>query len=249
VTSPPPLALVVVGASGRLGALVVTEASARPHAFAVVGLVKRADSLAHALTALPGGTAPVVIDLATAGATAAHARACAQAGAPYVVATTGMSVADTEALDLAARTVPVLAAANLSVSAHVAARVVAEVSARLSSYDVEVVEVHHNKKRDAPSGTALLLAKAAATARAHPSPIKCARDGVSPREPGEIGVSAVRGGDVVGEHTVYFYGAGERIEIAHRITDRAVFARGALDAAAFLAAQAPGRYSMSDVVA
>src|SRR5688572_5415813 len=155
-----------------------------------------------------------------------------------------MSADDQRALDDAARSIPVIVAANLSVSAHVAAHIAREAAGRLPSYDAEVVEIHHNKKKDAPSGTALMLAKAVADARKQDASVfKRARDGHAPRVVGEIGVSAVRGGDVVGEHTVFLLGNGERIEIVHRITDRAVFARGAVAAALFLHGKPAGKYT------
>ena len=243
-SAPDAIAVVVVGARGRLGSLVCTEA-AKDARFRVHAQLGRADVLA---SALKGAGRACAIDVATAGATAAHARACADAGVPYVVATTGLTADDERALDDAAKRVAILSAANLSVSAHVAALLVREAAGRLSAYDVEIVEVHHKRKKDAPSGTALMLARAAADARAGAGALKRGRDGVSPRAAGEIGIAAVRGGDVVGEHTAYFLGDGERVEIAHRVTDRAVFARGALAAAAFLVDQRAGRYTMSDVI-
>lgn len=237
VAPPRPVAdVVVLGAKGRLGALTVDAAKAR-------GLQVRGVARGEAL-ALQAGD--VVIDVTTAGSTSAHVQACAAAGVPIVVATTGMSADDERAIDEAAHAVPVIVAANLSVSAHVAAHLVREAAKRLP-YDAEVVEVHHRKKKDAPSGTALMLARAVAEGRAQSANIKRARDGHAPRADGEVGVSAVRGGDVVGEHTVLLLGDGERIEIVHRITDRAVFARGAVAAALFLAGKPAGRYTMSDV--
>lgn len=258
------LALVVLGARGRLGGLVVAEAARRPGAFRVHAALGRGDDVGAACVALP--RPGCVIDLTTAGSTALHARACAERAVPLVVATTGLGADDERALDEAARVIPVLQAANLSVSAHVAAHLAFEASRLLAAprgddaaaeggFDVEVVEIHHRKKKDAPSGTALMLARAAAEGRgqdwAGPGTLRRSRDGHAPRVGGEIGVFGVRGGDVVGEHTVYFLGDGERIEIVHRVTDRGVFARGALDAAAFLAAsgRGPGRYAMADVIA
>jgi 4-hydroxy-tetrahydrodipicolinate reductase len=233
--------LVVVGARGRLGSLVVAEAAKRPADFKIRAQLGRGDALDFA-------GASAVIDVSNASATASIALACSKARVPLVVGTTGLDAAALAALDDAARSIAVLHAANFSVSAHVAA-VLARVAADpLREYDVEVVEVHHKKKQDAPSGTALMLATAAAEGRDQDLVLKRGRDGLSPRSTGEIGVSAVRGGDVVGEHTVYFLGDGERIEIVHRVTDRAVFARGALAAAAFLVGKKPGRYAMADVI-
>lgn len=231
------LTLVVLGAKGRLGSLTIEAAKERGHEARAIA---RGDALD-----LKGASA--VVDVCTAGSTIAHARACMDAKVPLVVGTTGMSADDQRALDDAAKVIPVIVAANLSVSAHVAAHVVRETARRLGSYDAEVVEIHHNKKKDAPSGTALMLARAVAEGRTQDANIKRARDGQAPRALGEIGVSAVRGGDVVGEHTVFFLGSGERIEIVHRITDRAVFARGAVAAALFLQGKSAGKYTMADV--
>jgi 4-hydroxy-tetrahydrodipicolinate reductase len=228
-----------------LGALVVAEAKLRAPDLLVRAALGRGDALALE-------SRDVVIDVTTAGSTAAHARACVERRATLVVATTGMSPDDERALDDAARAIPVLVAANLSVSAHVAASLVRDASRRLPTFDAEVVEVHHKRKLDAPSGTALMLARAAAEGRAQdltaPGVLRTSRQGHAPRAVGEIGVSAVRGGDVVGEHTVLLLGEGERLEVVHRITDRCVFARGALAAALFLSGKAPGRYTMADVV-
>jgi 4-hydroxy-tetrahydrodipicolinate reductase len=232
--------LVVVGARGRLGSLVVAEAEKRPADFKIKAKLGRGDALDFA-------GASAVIDVSNASATASIALACAKAGVPLVVGTTGLVQAAVAALDDAARSIAVLHAANFSVSAHVAAKLVGEAATRLRAYDVEVVEAHHRLKKDAPSGTALMLANAARDAR-QSGELKRGRDGASPRVAGEIGVSAIRGGDVVGEHTVYFLGDGERIEIVHRVTDRAVFARGALAAAAYLVGKKPGRYAMADVI-
>jgi 4-hydroxy-tetrahydrodipicolinate reductase len=230
--------IVVLGARGRLGALAVAAARDAGHDARAIA---RGD-------ALDVRGAAAVIDVCTAGSTVLHAQACIEAKVPLVVGTTGMSADDTRALDDAARAIPVIVAANLSVSAHVAAHIAREAAGRLPSYDAEVVEIHHNKKKDAPSGTALMLARAVADARKQDASVfKRARDGHAPRVQGEIGVSAVRGGDVVGEHTVFLLGNGERIEIVHRITDRAVFARGAVAAALFLQGKSAGKYTMADV--
>ena len=272
-----PVGIVVIGARGRLGRLVLDEVQARI-GVVLVGAVGRTgpspdDAAAHIAVDIAVGSdlgqvlehvaarwptqRVVVVDVATAGATAAHAAAAAAAGVPYVCASTGLSDVDHAALTAAAATVPVLQASNLSPGAHLVAMLAAQ-AARIMGPDAdcEVVEVHHNQKKDAPSGTALLLADAVVDARA----AQCAergiaqrrvhaRDGQAPRQPGDVGVVAVRGGDVVGEHTVTFFADGERVELAHKVSDRRIFAKGALDAAAFLVGRAAGRYRMSDVLA
>ncbi len=237
--------LVVVGARGRLGAL-VTEQAAREGVEVVA--CNRGDLLAAALATSANSRDTVVVDVATAGTTAAHARACADTHTPYLVATTGLSPADLAAVHAASIQCAVLVAANLSVSAHVCAALVRDAALRLRAFDVEIVELHHNKKQDAPSGTALMLAAEVAAARGLKAPAQLSRHGKTLRQHDDVAVHAVRGGDVVGEHTVYFFGEGERVEIAHRVSDRTIFARGALAAARFLAAQQAGLFTMGDVV-
>jgi 4-hydroxy-tetrahydrodipicolinate reductase len=235
--------LVVVGARGRLGSLVVAAARAAGIDVTDVG---RTDDLAAVLAGR--GTGTVVVDVALPGQVDARVRACAQAGVPVVVATTGLSAVELAAIDEAARTIPVLQAANLSPGAHLAALLSTMAARAMPDADVEVVEVHHRKKKDAPSGTALMLVRAVEEGRGPAPRVVKARDGDAPRMPGDIGIVAVRGGDVVGEHTVSFFVDGERVEIAHKVSDRSIFARGALLAAGFLVGRAPGRVTMQDVL-
>jgi 4-hydroxy-tetrahydrodipicolinate reductase len=256
-----PLAVVVVGARGRLGRLVLDEVQARV-GVVLVGAVNRSgpSSDADAVVAVGADLVDVlyrcpmkprvVIDVATAGATAAHAEACAQAGTAYLCASTGISDDDVTALDAAAATVPVIWAPNLSPGAHLVALLAKQAATILGGADVEIVEVHHRKKKDAPSGTALMLADAVRGGRAGAQRLVLSREGEALRQAGDIGVVAVRGGDVVGEHSVCFFGDGERVELSHKVSDRGIFAKGALDAAEFLgAAIEPGRYQMTDVLA
>ena len=233
------LRLAVIGAGGRLGKLVVAEAARATFDVVAIG---RHDDLA---TLLPGVAA--VVDVATPGGTARHAAVCAAAGVPLVVATTGLVGDDHRALDDAAAAIPVLVAANLSPGAHLVALLSAMAAKAMPDADVEIVEVHHRNKKDAPSGTALMLAQAVEHTRGG-ARVVAAREGHAPRAPGDIGVLAVRGGDVVGEHTVCFFVDGERVEIAHKVSDRAIFATGAVRAARFLVGKAPGRYRMTDVL-
>jgi len=168
-----------------------------------------------------------------------------------VIGTTGLAAADEAAIAELARVAPVVFAANFSLGVNLLLGLVRQAARAVADWDAEVVETHHNKKKDAPSGTALMIARAIATARGvdYDQVKRHARDGdVGPRPRGEIGVAAVRGGDVVGDHTAYFFGAAERLEISHRATSRAIFATGALRAAAWVTAQPPGRYDMLDVL-
>jgi 4-hydroxy-tetrahydrodipicolinate reductase len=196
--------------------------------------------------------AAVAVDFSTGDCVAVHAGACAAAGVPLLVGATGFDGASRDALVRAAGVIPVLIAANTSVGVSVVMQLVSTAAARLGpSYDVEIIEAHHRMKRDAPSGTALALGKAIAEARTVSlrDVAACDRAAVSaPRSPGSIGFSSVRGGDIVGEHTVIFATAGERVEITHRATDRATFARGALRAAEWLLGQSAGLYGMEHVL-
>jgi len=155
-------------------------------------------------------------------------------------------------LDAAAKKVPCLLAANMSLGVSVLLRVVRDVAAALGdAYDVEIVEAHHNKKKDAPSGTALALGEAAAAGlgrKLDDVAVHGRRGMVGERTAREIGFHAVRAGDIVGEHTVLFGGQGERVEVRHVATSRDTFARGALRAARFIASRPPGRYTMADVL-
>ena len=198
------------------------------------------------------GVASVWIDFSSPAATAANAAAAARAHAALVVGTTGVGEAGRPALAEAARTIPVVFAANTSVGITVLLKLVAEAARLLGpTFDLEVVETHHRMKRDAPSGTALRLAEALAeaTGRDLSKDARYARQGdVGPRTASEIGIQTLRGGDVVGDHTVFFFGQGERIEITHRASSRDTFAHGAVRAARWAHDRAPGLYDMRDVL-
>ncbi len=197
---------------------------------------------------LARGEVDVVIDFSAAGAVATTADACAAAGVALMLGTTGFDADARQRLDLAARHVPVLVAPNTSLALNVLLELVRRGAAALpASYDIEVVESHHRHKVDAPSGTALALGEAAAAGRGEvlPRPPTLTGSAPGPRG-GGIGFGVVRGGDVVGEHDVRFLGAGEQLRLMHVATDRAIFARGAVSAALWLAKQPPGTYRMAD---
>jgi 4-hydroxy-tetrahydrodipicolinate reductase len=193
----------------------------------------------------------VVVDFSTpAGFDAALAH-CRGHRIALVSGTTGLDAKQKAALESAAREIPVLHAANFSLGIAVLTRVLREAVATLPDWDLEIVEAHHARKVDAPSGTALALGRAAAAARGQDFDKVAvrARDGqVSTRPPGAIGFASVRAGDIVGEHTAILAITGERLELAHRASDRTIFARGALAAAAWLAGKSPGAYSLDDVL-
>ncbi len=265
-----PRRLLVSGISGRMGAAVVRAVRDDVRFSVVGGTVRPGSGRVGKDAGVVSGAGPlgapvfedveaafakvrpdVVIDFSHPDATAECADLCAQRGAALVVGTTGLSGAVRERLDRAARSTAVVLSPNMSVGINVLFDVAAHLVRVLGEgWDVEVVELHHRQKRDAPSGTALRLAEVLARAAGRDaSAFRLARAGeVGPRTAGEIGVQTLRGGDVVGEHTVYVLADGERIEVTHRASSREQFARGAVRAAAWACAQQPGLYSMQDVL-
>jgi 4-hydroxy-tetrahydrodipicolinate reductase len=211
-----------------------------------------ADASAALKAAAGSASGAVAVDFSLGGAVAAHAQACAAAGVAMLVGTTGYDTAARAALERAAAKIAVLIAPNTSVGVAVLSQLAAQAALALGeAYDVEISEAHHRSKRDAPSGTALGLGETVARVRGRSLNEVAVYDrhGVDgPRKDGSIGFSVVRGGDIVGEHTVTFAGAGERLEITHRAWDRMTFARGALRAAAWLKGRPPGLYGMQDVL-
>ena len=197
-------------------------------------------------TEAPPEDAGVLIEFTTPDATVGHLAH----GLPHVIGTTGLSEEQLLRVEDAAKNVPIVLAPNMSVGVNLLREVVRDLAAKLEGYDIEVVEAHHRHKKDAPSGTALLLARAAAGGRNEKleDVAVYGREGFSPREPGEIGVHALRGGAVVGEHRLVFYSDGEEVEVVHRALSRRTFADGALRAAKFAANAKPGLYGMPDVL-
>jgi len=198
------------------------------------------------------GTAEVWIDFSVPAATLANVEAAVAAGAAMVIGTTGLSATDKDKIASAAKHVPIVLTPNFSVGVNVLIKLVADAARLLgSAYDVEVVETHHRHKRDAPSGTALRLGEAAAegSGRDFAKVARFERHGeIGPRTGEEIGMQTLRGGDVVGDHTVFFLGQGDRIEITHRASSRDTFAHGAVRAALWLAGKKPGLFDMRDVL-
>jgi 4-hydroxy-tetrahydrodipicolinate reductase len=196
--------------------------------------------------------ADVVIDFTSPVASVAHAEQAAKSGKALVIGTTGLDAAQTKAVATAARRVPIVWASNMSPAVTMLLALVEEAARRLGDdYDIEVLEMHHRHKVDAPSGTALALGRAAAAGRgidvaARSQRVRDGHTGARPR--GDIGFATLRGGDVVGDHVVIFAGEGERLELAHRATSRRIFALGALRAARWVVAQKPGLYGMKDVL-
>jgi 4-hydroxy-tetrahydrodipicolinate reductase len=255
--------LAIVGASGRMGRAVV--ALARAGGLEIVCAVGTTDAgrdvgelagigpigvcVVDGLAAIEQCGADVVVDFSAPSATMALAGIAAAAGSAIVSGTTGLGDDARAAIDCASKRVAVLWEPNMSVGIHVLGRLVAHAAAALPEWDVEIVETHHSAKVDAPSGTALRLAEKVRSARPATARTVHGRQGPSgPREAHEIGMHALRGGDVVGEHVVHFMGGAERIELTHRATSRNVFAHGALRAAHWIAARPAGRYTLDDVL-
>ena len=252
----------VLGAGGRMGQAIIAGLDAAP-GLTLGGAVERAGhgivgsrlrdglvvcsnplALAHACDVLVDFTAP--------GALAANLDGAIEARTPIVVGTTGLGPEHHAAIDDAARHVAVLQAANTSLGVNLLAALVEQAAARLGDdWDIEIVEMHHRHKVDAPSGTALMLGQAAAAGRGIDLAKRSARgrDGLTgARRPGDIGFASLRGGSVAGDHLVVLAADGERLELGHRAETREIFARGAVRAAAWLAGKPPGRYSMRDVL-
>jgi 4-hydroxy-tetrahydrodipicolinate reductase len=191
----------------------------------------------------------VAIDFSSPSGVVPLATAAARARIAVVSGTTGLDPQATGALEKASEKVAVLWEPNMSVGVQVLADLVREAVARLGpGFDVEVVEAHHRLKTDAPSGTALRLAEVAQAARGDGAYLAHGRHGQATRPKAQIGMHAVRGGDVIGDHTVHLLGAGERLELTHRATSRELFAHGALRAASWIAGKPAGRYSLRDVI-
>lgn len=196
--------------------------------------------------------ARVAIDFALPEGTAANVRACVAANCPLVIGTTGLSEQTRAQIAAAAKQVPIVVSANMSVGVNLLMKLT-ELAARSldASYDVEIFEAHHRNKKDAPSGTALALGNSAATGRGvslEDVAVFERHGDTGARASGSIGFSVFRGGDVIGDHTVTFAGNGERLELSHRASDRMMFARGAVRAAAWIVTRPPGLYSMQDVL-
>lgn len=244
-----------------MGKLVIDEILTRTDA-RLVAAIDRPDSEAIGATVAPGivvgsdlgaglAGADVYIDFTTPEATRAAAeQALALGDVAAVIGTTGLDAEAEATIARLSERAPVLQAANFSLGVNVLLGLAEQAARALGSgFDIEVVEMHHKHKRDAPSGTALALAAALDRGRDHSLQNRLTRAGdVGPRGPEEIGVMAVRGGDVAGEHTAYFLGASERLELTHRAGSRAIFARGAVHAATWLAGRDARRYSMRDVL-
>ncbi len=261
--------LVVVGAAGRMGATIV-RLVAETEGLVLSGALERDGSpvlgqdpgtlagCAAAGLAITDDALPLVveadgiIDFSTPATSVALAALAAQARIVHVIGTTGFSAADLARLEAAARHATIVRSGNMSLGVNLVAALAKKAAAALGEgFDIEIVEMHHRMKVDAPSGTALLLGEAAAAGRGVSLDARSVRgrDGITgAREAGAIGFAALRGGTVVGDHSVIFAGEGERVELTHKADDRAIFARGALKAALWARGRKPGLFSMADVL-
>jgi 4-hydroxy-tetrahydrodipicolinate reductase len=279
-----PLNAVIIGAAGRMGRALIRAAAEIPDELKICGAVvsttskslgqdagelagigrldvRVTDDLAAALA-----RAEIVIDFSQPHATRSNLAVCRAARKPLLIGTTGFPEELTALFDAAAADIPLLVAPNTSIGVTLLLELTRMAAKALpADFDIEIIEAHHRMKKDAPSGTALALGKAAAEGRAMPGAASGPRASVGAegasasggsadalttrsgeRRQGDIGYAVIRGGDIVGDHTVLFAGTGEQITLGHRATDRAIFARGAARASLWLARQSPGRYNMRD---
>ena len=261
--------IVITGASGKMGQMLIREIAASD-TLRLVGAIERSGHawLGRDIGAAMGGAdlgvtvsddalaafaqAQAVIDFTAPEATVEFAALAAQARAVHVIGTTGLQAEHQAKLDRAAHHAVIIQAGNMSLGVNLLTRLTEKVAAALDAdWDIEIVEAHHHHKVDAPSGTALMLGQAAATGRGIDlsDNTESGRHGMTgARAQGAIGFSAIRGGDIVGEHDVIFAAMGERIVLRHIATDRAIFARGAIKAAIWGQNKKPGRYNMIDVL-
>jgi 4-hydroxy-tetrahydrodipicolinate reductase len=268
MASTKPVKVAIAGAGGRMGRTLIEAVAGVPDLALCAALEVAGSPLLGQIAAPDAGSASavritddlrvltgadVLIDFTRPAGTLAHLKACQEAGIAIVIGTTGFTDTEKKQIENAGRHIPVVFAPNMSVGVNVTLRLL-EIAARTlaEGYDIEILEMHHRHKIDAPSGTALRMGEVVAHALGRDLN-DCAvysREGVTgERDPSSIGFAVLRGGDCVGEHTVVFAGIGERIEITHRATSRNTFSAGALRAARFLAGRGAGLYSMNDVLA
>ena len=241
------MGMAVMEAASEMGGVTVAAGSVRPGRPVPELHVPVVDSPEKLVAA-----SDVIIDFTTPEQTLELAKICAKAGKPLISGTTGMTDADMAALANAAGVVPILWSSNLSIGVAVLTRLVRAAATTLdTSFDIEILEMHHRHKKDAPSGTALSLGKAAAEARGAKfnDVAVLSREGITgEREAGTIGFATLRGGEVVGDHTVIFAGSHERIELTHKSSSRGIYAHGAIHAGKWIIGKAPKLYSMQDML-
>ncbi len=259
-----PIRLIIHGAAGRMGQALLRIAAQRRDVSVVAAIVRKGSELDQKRIIVEGQvdagvplhyrsgvlqecTADVVIDFSGAEAFDAALDFALQRKLAFVSGSTGLSPVQLAALDRAAASIPVLWAANFSLGVAALAHLASKAAALLPQWDCEIVEAHHARKLDAPSGTALMLGREVAHARGIAQE-KIAADRSGTRQAGEIGYAVIRGGDIVGEHDILFIGEGERIALSHRATHRDIFARGAIAAACWIVHRESGRHAIADVL-
>lgn len=236
--------IAIVGAAGRMGQKLCALAEGTE--LEVVSKVDVAAGFDRAWTDDVEG----VIDFSYHTGVPAFVTKAAEQGIPYVIGTTGITADEQQAVDAAAKKIPVVQSGNYSLGVNLLLELVRKAATVLGpEYDVEITEMHHRHKKDAPSGTALMLAKSAAAGRGAAEPFVYGRQGDTGERPvGEIAIHALRGGSVIGDHTVMFAGELERVELTHKAQDRTAFAAGALKSVVWAKGRAPGVYTMRDVL-
>ena len=249
--------VLVNGALGRMGGIVASEIDASDD-LTLAGAVDASgnESIGSSVcgievtgdlaAALPG--ADVAVDFTTPEVTSAFLEACAAAGVAAISGTTGLSHTQIMRAREISGTIPVLISPNMSLGVNLLFRITEDIAGALPGFDIEITEIHHNRKKDSPSGTAAKLAGAALKARIGANVVHGRQGMIGERPAQEIGMHSLRGGDVVGEHTIIFAGEGERVELTHRAHSRRTFAMGTLRAIRFIAGKKAGFYKMADVL-
>jgi 4-hydroxy-tetrahydrodipicolinate reductase len=267
--SPQAMRLAVMGAGGRMGRMLIQAIHAAPGARLAATLERKGSDLLGQDAGVLAGLGPIgvaitddlaalagqidgLVDFTSPDASVSAARACADMGMTHIIGTTGLDESHLSAIAEAAKRTVIVRSGNMSLGVNLLATLVRQVAGALGEdWDIEIAEMHHRHKVDAPSGTAVLLGEAAAEGRGVSLKDKrvSGRDGITgARKGGDIGFAALRGGSVVGDHTVIFAGGGERIELRHIAEDRSLFANGAVKAALWAQGRRPGLYSMLDVL-
>jgi 4-hydroxy-tetrahydrodipicolinate reductase len=249
--------VIVCGALGKMGRMVIEEIAGDKELKLVAAIDAPGNAgLGGSLAGVTVGAdlskalaaCDVVVDFTNPKAALEHIERSAVAGKAAVVGTTGFSPEELAAATKAAEKIPLIISPNMSVGVNLMFKIAEEVARALPDFDAEIAEIHHNKKKDSPSGTAARLAEAIGRARSSSRLVHGRQGIVGARSPEEIGMHSLRGGDVVGEHTVIFAGEGERFELTHRAHSRRTFARGTLRAIHFIHDKKPGFYTMADVL-
>ena len=258
-----PVRVALIGAVGRMGKAIQEVLEKNPGTILSAAVVEANDPVKGKTVAFGEGAyitsleeaiekSDVGIDFSDASSALVTVKAFSSSGRPLVIGTTGFSSTEKEVICKAGERIPLILSPNMSLGIHLLSYLLRIAAEKLPLYDAEIVETHHRMKKDAPSGTALFLGESLASARGKTlgEVGTFHREGMTGARPHDsIGVMALRGGDVVGDHTVFFLGEGERLELTHRATSRETFARGAVEAAVFLAGKkSPGLYTMNDVL-